>query len=376
MSCTEGCILKYVCYLTKQILLEKMFKFEEIKQVHLEITNNCQASCPMCNRNIDGGLPNPLIKINDWSLDDFKKIMNADLLEQINSYYYCGTFGDPILNNDLIDMCRYTTEVAPHVHVAIHTNGGARNENWWKDLANAMPNNHRVVFALDGLSDTHHLYRVGTKFETIIDHARAFIDAGGTAEWVFIKFKHNQHQVEQAEKMSRELGFKYFTLKNSSRFIIEPQQVVVDKNGMQTHAIEPSTDSPMIFIDKNAIIKYKEIVDSSVITCKAQQDREVYIDAYKDFYPCCWMANTPYTYIKNNEAAEVRYEIKRQHEEMVSRLGEINLLKRSLKDIIDSSAFQTMWNDYWVKDKLIVCARSCGKSSLNNFSKCTDQEVK
>jgi MoaA/NifB/PqqE/SkfB family radical SAM enzyme len=75
-----------------------MFKFEEIKQVHLEITNNCQASCPMCNRNIDSGLPNPLIKVNDWTLDDFKKIMNPNLLKQITSYYYCGTFGDPKLN--------------------------------------------------------------------------------------------------------------------------------------------------------------------------------------------------------------------------------------------------------------------------------------
>lgn len=364
------------CYLTKQILSEKMFKFEEIKQVHLEITNNCQASCPMCNRNIDGGLPNPLIKINDWSLDDFKKIMNPKLLKQINGYYYCGTFGDPILNNNLIDMCRYTTETAPNVNVTIHTNGGARNESWWRELADAMPKNHRIVFALDGLADTHHLYRVGTKFETVINHARAFIEAGGTAEWVFIKFKHNQHQVEQAKKMSEKLGFKYFTLKNSSRFIIEPQQKVVDKNGVQTHVIEPATDSPLTFIDKKAISKYKEIINSSTIECKAQHDREVYIDAYKDFYPCCWLANTPYTYIQDNEATQIRHEIRRQHDEMISRLGEINLLNRSLEDIIDSPTFQTMWNDYWHKEKLIVCARSCGKSSLHNFSKSMDQEVK
>lgn len=364
------------CYLTKQIFPEIMFKFEEIKQVHLEITNNCQASCPMCNRNVDSGLPNPLIKINEWTFDDFKKIMNIEFLHQINSYYFCGTFGDPILNNDLIDMCRYTTETAPDVKVAIHTNGGARNINWWRELARAMPKNHRIVFALDGLGDTHHLYRVGTNFETIIRNASAFINEGGTAEWVFIKFKHNQHQVEKAEKMSKELGFEYFSVKNSSRFIIEPQQKVVDKNGLQTHVIEPATDSPLIYIDKKAIAEYKAIVDSSNITCKAQHDREVYIDAYKDFYPCCWMANTPYTYIKDNEAAKVRYEMKRQHDEMISRLGETNLLKRSLKDIVNSNAFQTMWDNYWHKEKLIVCARSCGKSSLNNFSKFLDQEVK
>jgi len=353
-----------------------MFKFEDIKQVHLEITNNCQASCPMCNRNIDGGLENPLIKATEWSLKDFKRIMTPDLLNQINGYYYCGTFGDPILNNSLIDMCHYSTEVAPNVNLTIHTNGGARNVDWWKRLANVMPKDHRVVFALDGLDDTHHLYRIGTQFQTVIRNSRTFISEGGIAEWVFIKFKHNQHQVDQARAMSEELGFRYFTVKNSSRFIIDPRQRVVDRDGNFTHYVEPATDTPLVFIDKSAIKEYKTIVDSSIITCKAQNDKEIYIDAYKDFYPCCWMANTPYTYIRDNEAAHVRYEIRRQHDEMLARLGETNLLKRNLKDLIDSEEFQTMWYEYWNVNKLIICARSCGRSDKNNYSKCTDQEVR
>ena len=131
-----------------------------------------------------------------------------------------------------------------------------------------------------------------------------------------------------------------------------------------------------MFIDKSAIKEYKTIVDSSIITCKAQNDKEIYIDAYKDFYPCCWMANTPYTYIRDNEAAHIRYEIRRQHDEMLSRLGETNLLKRNLKDLIDSEEFQTMWYEYWNVNKLIICARSCGRSDKNNYSKCTDQEVR
>lgn len=353
-----------------------MFNYSQLKQVHLEITNNCQASCPMCSRNIDGGLTNPLIKTHDWTLEDFKTIMNPELLNQIHGFYFCGTFGDPMLNNALIDMCQYSKEVAPHTNIAIHTNGGARSVTWWKDLAKALPKNHRVVFALDGLADTHHLYRVGTNFDTVVRNAKAFIDAGGTAEWVFIRFKHNQHQVEEARQMATDLKFAHFTVKNSSRFIIEPKKRVVDKNGNVTHYLEPATDTPMVFIDRKAFEKYKVIVDDSVIQCKAQGDFEAYIDAYKDFYPCCWMANVPYTYIDDNEAAEVRYEIRKQHDRMSARLGEVNLMKRSLKDIIDSHEFQTMWDDYWHKDKMIVCARSCGKSELNNFSKCADQEIK
>jgi MoaA/NifB/PqqE/SkfB family radical SAM enzyme len=350
-----------------------MFKFNELNQIHLEITNNCQASCPMCNRNINGGLDNPLIKIRNWTFEEFKTIMSPEVLRQIESYYFCGNFGDPILNNDLIRMCAWSKITAPTIRVAVHTNGGARNTDWWGTLAQALPDDHRVVFALDGLEDTHHLYRVGTKYETVIENAKAFIDAGGKAEWVFIKFKHNEHQVEEARRRSIELGFRSFVLKNSSRFILEPKVKVVDRTGNVMHYIEPATDVPLKFIDKKIIDAYKQVVDKSVIECKAQRQKEVYIDAYGDMFPCCWLASVPYSYINPDDALEVRTEMLRQHNEMVASLGSINTKQLSIKDILESQPYQTVWDEYWTTNKLITCARTCGDG---NFAKPKDQIVK
>jgi MoaA/NifB/PqqE/SkfB family radical SAM enzyme len=327
----------------------------------------------MCNRNIDGGLDNPLIKIRNWSFDEFKTIMSPEVLGQIESYYFCGNFGDPILNNDLIKMCAWSKITAPTVRVAVHTNGGARNTDWWRTLAQALPDDHRVVFALDGLEDTHHLYRVGTKYETVIENAKAFIDAGGKAEWVFIKFKHNEHQVEEAQRRSIELGFKSFVLKNSSRFILEPRVKVVDRTGELMHYIEPATETPLKFIDKKIIDAYKQIVDNSVIECKVQREKEVYIDAYGDLFPCCWLASVPYTYLDPDDALEVRSEMLKQHHEMVASLGDINTKTRSIKSIVNSDEYQTVWNAYWTTNKLITCARTCGDG---NFAKPKDQIVK
>lgn len=169
-----------------------MFNFKDLKDIHLEITNRCQASCPMCSRNVHGGLENPLIKNNDWTINDFKHIMSSEVLRQITGFYFCGNFGDPIINNDLIEMCQYSTGTNPDLYIRIHTNGGARNKQWWKDLAKALPPSHNVIFAIDGLADTHSLYRVGTDFNKVLENAKAFINAGGTAEWAFIKFKHNE----------------------------------------------------------------------------------------------------------------------------------------------------------------------------------------
>jgi MoaA/NifB/PqqE/SkfB family radical SAM enzyme len=351
-----------------------MFKFSELSQIHLEITNNCQASCPMCNRNINGGLNNPLIKIREWSLNEFKHTLNEEVLNQIRSFYLCGNFGDPILNDNLIDMCEWSRDVAPQTSITIHTNGGARSSSWWQRLATSLPKDHRVVFALDGLADTHHLYRVGTKYETVLENARTFISAGGIAEWVFIKFKHNEHQVEEAKKIADQEGFKYFTLKNSSRFILEPRVKVVDRKGNLTHYIEPATDVPLKFVDKKVIDRYKEITDAAVIDCVVKKNREVYIDAFGDLYPCCWLASVPYTFLDRDDAYQVRHEMLQQHYKMIESLKNINTFKSSIKKIINSEPYQTVWDRYWNDDKLITCARTC---SINtNFAKPRDQVVK
>jgi MoaA/NifB/PqqE/SkfB family radical SAM enzyme len=348
-----------------------MIKFDQLKSLHLEITNNCQASCPMCNRNINGGRENPLIKIRNWSLDNFTNILSKEVLEQIEHFYFCGNFGDPILNNDLISMCRYSSLVAPNVRIGVHTNGGARSAEWWADLTNVLPERHLVTFAIDGLEDTHSLYRVGTKFKKVTENARSFIRAGGLAEWVFIKFKHNEHQVEQARELASKWGFEKFTVKNSSRFILEPKVKVVDSSNKVTHYIEPSSEVTMKFIDKKIIQAYKEITSMSEINCKVRNDQEVYIDAYGDLYPCCWIASVPYSYISIDDAYEVRHEMLRQHWDLMNSLGDTNTLTRSVKDIINSNEYQTVWDNYWNKDKLITCARTCGVNT--SFAKPRDQ---
>lgn len=351
-----------------------MFKFSELKQIHLEITNNCQASCPMCNRNVQGGLDNPLIKNQEWTLEEFIKIMDP-VLAQLDGFYFCGNFGDPILNSNLLAMCRYSKAKAPNTKIGIHTNGGAKSTEWWIDLAGGLPKDHLVTFAIDGLEDTHHLYRIGTTFENVTRNAKAFIRAGGNAEWVFIRFKHNEHQVEEARKLADKWGFKKFTVKNSNRFILEPRIRVLDKLGNHTHDIEPATDTPIKFIDKKILDSYKDIVKESVITCKVQQDKEVYIDAYKNLYPCCWLGSVPFNYIKEDGSHQARFEMLEQHKEMISRLGTINTLEKSIQEIIDSTEYQTCWDEYWTTNKLITCAKTCGVTNSVKFSKPTEQIV-
>lgn len=353
-----------------------MFKFSQLKSIHLEITNRCQASCPMCARNIRGGIENPNLTYSDWSLSDYKSIMTQEVLKQIEDIYFCGNYGDPVINNELPAFCEYTKNINPNVRLRIHTNGSIRNTLWWRNLVPKLPEDHTVIFGIDGIDDkTQQIYRIGTDYNKILDNATAFIQSGGTAEWVFIRFQHNQDQVEQARQIAADLGFAKFTVKNTSRFMINPYLDVQDKNGYPAYQIRPPSDMPLTFIDKKVLFSYKEITESSRIDCKVLQEKEVYIDAHKNLYPCCWLASVPYAYEADDITGKIKKEMKQQDKEIIEKLGTVNVLKKSIREIIDSDEYQTLWFDRWHNDKLIMCARTCGVSDQVTFSRPRDQIV-
>ena len=349
-----------------------MFSFEDLQDIHLEVTNNCQASCPMCIRNYHGGIKNPLLKLTDWSVEDFKQILSAEVLKQVKGFYFCGNFGDPIINNDLIEMIDYAANINPNLNIRIHTNGSARTKSWWKKLAFALPKEHKVIFAIDGLADTHSLYRIGTSFEKIIENAEAFIKAGGTAEWCFIKFKHNEHQVEEARKLAEELGFNLFTEKNTSRFIGKPEFEVYDTDGNTIYTLEHPSDAITSYIPEDYVKNYAQILKNTEIDCYVKKTKEIYIDAQRNVFPCCFLASAPYVYSKDNDIVkDFRRDVYEQYRDLRKTLGDTNALNRSIRQILTSNAWQQAWDYYWGEGKLLTCARTCGK--IKGISQPKDQ---
>jgi MoaA/NifB/PqqE/SkfB family radical SAM enzyme len=341
-----------------------MFSFNNLKKIHVEITNNCQASCPMCSRNHHGGIKNSLIKNKTWSIKKYKKIISPDVLKQINMIYFCGNYGDPLLCDDLVDMIEYSVSLNSDIEIRIHTNGSLRGKDWWQKLAKVLPSRHCVIFALDGLEDTHRIYRIGTDYKKIINNAKHFINAGGTAEWAFIRFKHNEHQVEQAKNLASELNFKEFTVKDSSRFLIDTKFPVYNKDKNIIYYLEPSQYSELKFINEDILKNYKNIVNAATIKCHALHEQEIYINAQGNVFPCCWLALIPYqTKDELKELLPIREEILNQYYDLVNSLGGINKLnaeENTIEEIVNSDEYQSIWKLYWGEKKLITCARTCG----------------
>ena len=347
-----------------------MFSFEQLHNIQIEITNRCQASCPMCLRNIHGGIGNPNLILTDWTLERFQNTFTKEVLNQVTCINFCGDYGDPIINSDLLEMCRYAGAKKSSLEILINTNGSAQTTYWWKSLASALPINHRVVFALDGLADTHSIYRIGTNYDTVIKNAKAFIDAGGNAEWVFIRFKHNEHQVNEARKISSELGFSNFSTKDSKRF--GKKFPVLDRTGSIDYYLEPPSNSnikPVEFLD---LKNYKEWKND--ISCFAVDSKELYIDANGYLMPCCIIGSflyanydvelyRKYGVIDETSITSIAREVQLEVFSIIQELGGLDALdskKHSIKDIMSTEIWQTLMHTKWANKSSSVCKILCG----------------
>jgi len=356
-----------------------MYTYSDITNIHFELSSNCQASCPMCARNHHGGIENPQLKVSDIDETLFRKIAPPQLIKQLHSVTLCGNLGDPLLNNQLIPIVGYLAEHNPKLNIDIHTNGSLRNVAWWKKLAKTLPPGGLVQFGIDGLEDTHSLYRVGTDFNKIIENAKAFIAAGGRARWNYITFKHNEHQLEAARKLSNELGFESFQEKQTSRFIGKPYFEVYDKQGTVTHVLEQPTEQKLVFIDRKTVENYKEIFKTATISCEVEKTKSIYIDAQGFLWPCCFVGAVPYIHTKPDQLVHSfqndSYTTFQTVMEQFGGVERFNLRDRTIEEIVDSNEWQTVWNENFTKNTLRVCTRTCGKFPEVEISQCRDQFI-
>lgn len=181
----------------------------DILALHVELSSKCNAWCPGCPRNFNGYGLRPNVQPTNLELD---KLYSAfDKLPNLNRVQLCGRFGDPLMHNELFSVVENI--VARKYHLQIHTNGSLRNVEWWANLGKLLSDHpHQIWFGLDGLEDTHSLYRQATDFNKVIENATAFIKNGGHAIWQFIPFKHNEHQIKDCIKLAKKLRFKNFEI--------------------------------------------------------------------------------------------------------------------------------------------------------------------
>lgn len=329
---------------------------DSVRDVHLEISSLCNASCPWCPRTFWGYPFNNGYPELNLTLDNVKTIFSTDFLKQLTSININGNFGDIVMNPDGADIVEYFRHYNTDLIINISTNGGARNADFWTKLAKA---NAHVLFALDGLENTHHLYRQNTLFGTVIKNAKTFIQAGGKATWKMIKFKHNLHQVDECRLLSKTIGFANFNLIDQGRDIAP----VFDRNGNLTHTLGDyagEREFKILFHKKvNDIVLLEDIVDNRIpapIDCEVKKQRSIYIAANGDVSPCCYTGFYPQTYGAGqyHQAANAQLQ---------SLIEKNNALTYTLAECIEwFSEVEKSWSiPTFEAGRLVICNDVCGQ---------------
>lgn len=249
----------------------------KIKILHLESTDVCQAACPLCAREWDSNFRKD--QQHHLSMSKILQVINADQISQLDKMFMCGNYGDPAAGKWTLNIYRTFRKLNPDIVLGMNSNGALKSALWWQELANIFnrPQDY-VVFSIDGLEDTNHIYRRNVKWNKLMENARAFIAAGGSAHWDMLVYKHNQHQVEQCEQLARDIGFKWFRTKVSKRPYINGLEFPV---GWQVPA--PQTGP---------------------IHCQALKESSMYIDCQGREHPCCWLGSTQKDFVTLEQVQE------------------------------------------------------------------------
>lgn len=305
-------------------LTSTLFDLTNTKVLHLEPTTACNASCPQCARE-DIDFYNDSVHRAELTLERVQSLFSTEFIMQLDKLMMCGNFGEPAISNHTVEIFKWARSINPSITLGMNTNGGLRSVSWWKELAALFnqPTDY-VVFSIDGLEDTNHLYRRNVNWKNLMRNAQAFITAGGSAHWDMLIYQHNEHQVNDCEQLARDMGFTWFRAKVSNRFAWRP----------------------VTFLQPPQAWSLNQLQHNGQIRCHALEEKSLYVCATGEIMPCCFIG--PHVFNRDAELAQA----------------------------LSSPGFQEIVNR-WDTNPLPICQQSCTikEQSQTNFEHQWRREV-
>jgi len=227
------------------------------------------------------------------SFEGFKKI-----IDEIGTYLFSvGVFhmGEPFLNKDTFKIIKYAE--SKNIKTHLNSNMTLINEKNVDELINSGL--RYVTMSIDGASqETYSKYRKGGDFNRLIKNIKLIIQKKKEykthfpfLDWKFIVFKHNEHEINKAEKMAKDIGIDFFTLSPSR--VYTPISHKLDKEALsmapskinQIHDNDNSNKNACYWLYRWLIVN----VDGGVsCCCGANKKKDDFGNVFKENVKNIW----------------------------------------------------------------------------------------
>ena len=304
--------------------------------LHIETTTRCVLACPACARttwqNITG---RPVIK-SDLDVDLLEKFLDCESGQQVTHFNLCGDYGDPIYYPDLLKLINRFRD---RISFEIVTNGSRQSEKFWHNLSDVMTENDSVIFSIDGLENTNHLYRINADWPSIMQGVDIMANGPAHVHWKTIVFNFNYKKLTEIKKFAEAKGATFHAEK--------------------THRYgDQSLAPPDNYVENNYLFQVDFVSNHNIEIEPQCESAAKVITADGYLHPCDWIRN-PQTFYKS--------QLWKQKDRWLAKVKmENNTYDQAILAIRD-------WENYVRQNSLtgsadvdVLCKMRCRKGCIEN----------
>lgn len=194
--------------------------------ISFEPTTSCNLRCPECPSGLRAfSRPTGMLK-----KDFFKETI--DQLFKDLTYLVFYFQGEPYLNPQFLEMVQYAAQ--KKIYTATSTNAHYLNDNNAKRTVESGLD--RLIISIDGTTqETYQQYRVGGNLQKVLEGARHIVkwkrELKSKTPFIIFQFlvvRHNEHQIEEVQRLAKEIGVDQVRLKTAQVYDYEndPNQLI------------------------------------------------------------------------------------------------------------------------------------------------------
>ncbi|HYG15631.1 MAG TPA: radical SAM protein [Bacteroidia bacterium] len=196
--------------------------------ISIEPTTACNLRCPQCPSGLRAfSRPTGMLQG-----DLYKGVL--DRLAPDLSYLILYFQGEPYLNTGFLDMVEYAHQ--KNIYTATSTNAHYLDDaNARRTVESGLD---RIIISIDGVTEeTYKKYRIGGKLDKVLEGTRNLVKwkrelKSSTPHiiWQFIVFSHNEHEIPEVKRLSKEYGVDELGIKTAQVYDYETGSDLIPGN--------------------------------------------------------------------------------------------------------------------------------------------------